>query len=122
MAEAALFIGWGEAARGREKEALEIFNKSVQYWGRLQQGGKIESSARPDDRTETGHGDSTPDREPFDARHSVMRAEGSREQVPDVQHHGVNREHDNHDREAAHCLARPHPNGQPEHGRSRGRR
>jgi len=42
MAEAALFIGWGEATRGREKEALEIFNKSVQYWGRLQQEGKIE--------------------------------------------------------------------------------
>ena len=42
MAEAALFIGFGEAARGREKEALEIFNKSVQYWGRLQQEGKIE--------------------------------------------------------------------------------
>ena len=42
MAEAALFIGWGEPARGREKEALDIFNKSVQYWGRLQQEGKIE--------------------------------------------------------------------------------
>ncbi len=42
MAEAALFIGWGEPARGREKEALEIFNESVQYWGRLQQEGRIE--------------------------------------------------------------------------------
>ena len=42
MAEAALFIGFGAAARGREKEALEIFNKSVQYWGRLQQEGKID--------------------------------------------------------------------------------
>ena len=29
MSEAGLFIGWGEPARGREKEALEIFNKSV---------------------------------------------------------------------------------------------
>ncbi len=42
MAEAALFIGWGEAARGREKRALEVFNESMQYWGRLQQEGKIE--------------------------------------------------------------------------------
>lgn len=42
MAEAALFIGWGEPTRGREKEALEIFNESVQYWGRLQQEGRIE--------------------------------------------------------------------------------
>ena len=42
MAEAALFIGWGEPARGREKRALEIFNESMQYWGRLQQEGRIE--------------------------------------------------------------------------------
>jgi hypothetical protein len=42
MAEAALFIGWGEPARGREKGVLEIFNESMQYWGRLQQEGKIE--------------------------------------------------------------------------------
>jgi hypothetical protein len=42
MAEAALFIGWGEPARGREKRALEVFNESMQYWGRLQKEGKIE--------------------------------------------------------------------------------
>ena len=42
MAEAALFIGWGEPARGREKQALEVFNEALQYWGRLQQEGKIE--------------------------------------------------------------------------------
>ena len=42
MAEAALFIGWGEPTRGREKQALEIFNESVQYWGRLEQEGRIE--------------------------------------------------------------------------------
>jgi hypothetical protein len=42
MAEAALFIGWGEAARGREKRALEVFNEAMQYWGRLQKEGKIE--------------------------------------------------------------------------------
>ncbi len=42
MAEAALFIGWGMPARGREKAGLEVFNESVQYWGRLQQEGQIE--------------------------------------------------------------------------------
>ena len=43
MAEAALFLGWGMAARGREKAGLEVFNESIQYWGRLQQEGQIES-------------------------------------------------------------------------------
>lgn len=43
MAEAALFIGWGETVRGREAKALEVFNESVEYWGRLQQAGRIES-------------------------------------------------------------------------------
>ncbi len=42
MAEAALFIGWGEPARRREEGALEVFNESMQYWGRLQKEGKIE--------------------------------------------------------------------------------
>jgi hypothetical protein len=42
MAEAALFIGWGDAAKGREKSALDVYNETLQYWGRLQQDGKIE--------------------------------------------------------------------------------
>jgi hypothetical protein len=42
MAEAALFIGWGEVARGREKRALDVYNESLQYYGRLQQEGRIE--------------------------------------------------------------------------------
>ena len=42
MAEAALFIGWGEPVRGREERAIAVFNESVQYWGRLQQEGRIE--------------------------------------------------------------------------------
>lgn len=42
MSEASLFIGWGTPARGREKAALEVFDESVQYWGRLQQEGQIE--------------------------------------------------------------------------------
>jgi hypothetical protein len=43
MADEALFIGWGEVARGRERKALEVFNESLEYYGRLQQEGKVES-------------------------------------------------------------------------------
>ena len=42
MAEAALFLGWGTPARGREKAAVDVFGESVQYWTRLQQEGQIE--------------------------------------------------------------------------------
>ena len=43
MAEMGVFIGWGAPVRGRESKGLEIFDESVQYWGRLQQDGQIES-------------------------------------------------------------------------------
>ncbi len=43
MADEALFIGWGEVVRGRERKAVEVFNESIQYYGQLQQDGKIES-------------------------------------------------------------------------------
>lgn len=42
MADAALFIGWGQVTRGREERALQVFNESVEYWGGLQGDGKIE--------------------------------------------------------------------------------
>ena len=42
MADAGLFIGWGQVVRGREKRALDVFNESVEYWGGLQGDGKIE--------------------------------------------------------------------------------
>lgn len=42
MADAALFIGWGQVVRGREERALKVFNESVEYWGGLQGDGKIE--------------------------------------------------------------------------------
>ena len=38
MADAGLFIGWGEVVRGRETEALEVFNETLAYYGRLQEG------------------------------------------------------------------------------------
>lgn len=43
MADEALFIGWGEVVRGRERKAVEVFNESAQYYGQLQQEGRVES-------------------------------------------------------------------------------
>lgn len=43
MADDALFIGWGEVVRGREEKAVAVFNETIQYYGQLQQDGKIES-------------------------------------------------------------------------------
>ena len=43
MADEALFFGWGEVVRGREAKAVEVFNEAAQYYGNLQQEGKIES-------------------------------------------------------------------------------
>jgi hypothetical protein len=42
MADDAVFIGWGEVVRGRETKAVEVFNESIEYYGRLQQDGKVE--------------------------------------------------------------------------------
>jgi len=38
----ALFIGWGAVVRGREKQALQVFQESMEYYGRLQQEGRID--------------------------------------------------------------------------------
>ncbi len=43
MAGEALFIGWGAVVRGREKQALAVFQESIEYYGKLQQEGRIES-------------------------------------------------------------------------------
>ncbi|HEX8033918.1 MAG TPA: hypothetical protein VF510_08735 [Ktedonobacterales bacterium] len=43
MANAALFIGYGPVVSGREGKALQVFNEAIQYYGRLQQQGQIES-------------------------------------------------------------------------------
>jgi len=43
MAMGALFIGWGPAVRGREQKALEVFQEALQYYGRLQQEGDVQS-------------------------------------------------------------------------------
>jgi hypothetical protein len=43
VADAGLFIGWGEVVRGREDRALEAFNETVELYGQLQSDGRIES-------------------------------------------------------------------------------
>lgn len=43
MANAALFIGYGPAVPGRARQALQVFGEALQYYGRLQQQGQIES-------------------------------------------------------------------------------
>jgi hypothetical protein len=43
MADSGLFIGWGEVVRGREEKAIQVFNETLQYYGQLQQDGRIES-------------------------------------------------------------------------------
>ena len=43
MAGEAMFIGWGQVVRGREKQALQVFQESMEYYGKLQQDGQIES-------------------------------------------------------------------------------
>jgi hypothetical protein len=42
MANAALFIGWGNAARGRERQSLQVFGESMGYFAQLQEQGEIE--------------------------------------------------------------------------------
>jgi hypothetical protein len=43
MAEMALFTGWGAPVRGREAKSLEVFNEALQFYGRAQENGRIES-------------------------------------------------------------------------------
>lgn len=43
MAGEALFLGWGPVVRGRERLALQVFQETLDYYGRLQQEGRIES-------------------------------------------------------------------------------
>ena len=43
MAEAAIFVGFGQAARAREPQALELFREATAFYSRLQQEGRMES-------------------------------------------------------------------------------
>jgi hypothetical protein len=42
MADAGLFIGWGQVVRGREDRALEVFNETIESYGQMQSDGRIE--------------------------------------------------------------------------------
>jgi hypothetical protein len=43
MADAGLFIGWGQVVRGREGQALDVFNETIELYGQMQSDGRIES-------------------------------------------------------------------------------
>jgi hypothetical protein len=43
MAEAGLFIGWGDPVTGREAKGLEVFAEALAYYGKAEQDGRIES-------------------------------------------------------------------------------
>lgn len=43
MASAALFIGWGTSVVGRERQAMHLFDDSIEFWTRLQQARAITS-------------------------------------------------------------------------------
>lgn len=43
MSEAALFVGWGQPVRGRERRSLDVFSDAVTYYGERVADGSIES-------------------------------------------------------------------------------
>jgi hypothetical protein len=43
MAEAGLFVGWGQGVRGREAKGLQVFNEAVEFYTGQQSSGAIES-------------------------------------------------------------------------------
>jgi hypothetical protein len=43
MADAGLFVGFGDPVRGREEQAIELFNETIGWYSQLQEDGKIES-------------------------------------------------------------------------------
>jgi hypothetical protein len=43
MADSGLFVGFGLPVRGRERQAVKVFNETFEYYSRLQQDGEIES-------------------------------------------------------------------------------
>ena len=42
MADAGLFVGFGQPVRGREQQSLVVFNEAFQLYGSLQQQGEID--------------------------------------------------------------------------------
>lgn len=42
MADAGILISWGSTVRGREHQAADVLQASLQYWQRLKDSGAIE--------------------------------------------------------------------------------
>ena len=43
MADRVIFIGWNRSVVGREQQAMQLFQKTVEFFGKLQADGRIES-------------------------------------------------------------------------------
>ena len=43
MADRVIFMGWNRSVTGREQQALQLFQRSMEFWGKLQAEGRIES-------------------------------------------------------------------------------
>ena len=43
MADRVLFIGWNRSVAGREQQAMQLFQKVMEFYGGLQAAGRIES-------------------------------------------------------------------------------
>jgi hypothetical protein len=43
MAANAMFLGWNRSISGREQQAMQLFQKTMEYYGQLQADGRIES-------------------------------------------------------------------------------
>ena len=43
MADRVLFLGWNRSVAGREQQAMQLFQKSMEFYGGLQTEGRIES-------------------------------------------------------------------------------
>lgn len=43
MADHVLFIGWSRSTVGREQQAMALWGKAMEYYGKLQADGRIES-------------------------------------------------------------------------------
>jgi hypothetical protein len=42
MADRVLFVGWNRPIAGREQQALQLWQKAMEYYGKLQADGRIE--------------------------------------------------------------------------------
>jgi len=43
MADRILFVGWNRVVAGREKQAMKLWLKSIEFYGSLQSNGRIDS-------------------------------------------------------------------------------